>query len=183
MLEIRDIVSGDFDGEALAALLIDAVGSGAAVGFVAPLARDQALSYWEKIRSSLDDGLLLFGAYRDGRLVGSVQLSCAWEPNGRHRAEIQKLFVHTSVRQQGIARALMTAAERRALRLGRWLLILDTRLGDQAEPLYEKLGYVRVGTIPDYAMSSRGGLSPTVVFYKRLRAAPDRVDGDGKLLT
>jgi GNAT superfamily N-acetyltransferase len=181
MVEIRDIVSDDFDDEALAALLIDAVDSGAAVGFVAPLAREEALSYWGKIRSSLDDGLLLFGAYRDGRLVGSVQLSCAWQPNGRHRAEIQKLFVHTSVRRQGIARALMTAAEQRGLRLGRWLLILDTRLGDQAEPLYEKLGYVRVGTIPDYAMNSRGGFSPTVVFYKRLRGARERADGDGKV--
>lgn len=171
VFEIRDIISDDFDDEALAALLIDAVDSGAAVGFVAPLARDEALSYWGKIRSSLGDGLILLGAYRDGRLVGSVQLSCAWQPNGRHRAEIQKLFVHTSVRRQGIARALMTAVEERALRLGRWLLILDTRQGDNAEPLYEKLGYVRVGSIPDYALSSRGALHPTVVFYKRLPGA------------
>lgn len=170
-VEIGDIVPGNFDGEALAALLIDAVDSGAAVGFLAPLARERALLYWDGIRSSLGDGLVLLGAYEDGRLVGSVQLSCAWQPNGRHRAEIQKLFVHTSQRRQGIARALMAAVEERALGLGRWLLILDTRQGDSAEPLYEKLGYIRVGSIPDYALSSRGALHPTVVFYKRLRSA------------
>jgi GNAT superfamily N-acetyltransferase len=171
MIEIRDIARGNFDGEALAALLIDAVDSGAAVGFLAPLPRERALLYWEEIRSSLGDGLVLLGAYKEGRLVGSVQLSCAWQPNGRHRAEIQKLFVHTAQRRQGIARALMTAVEERAQRLGRWLLILDTRQGDNAEPLYEKLGYVRVGSIPDYALSSRGELHPTVIFYKRLRGA------------
>ena len=167
-IDIRDIAPGSFDPVALASLLIDAVDSGAAVGFLAPLGKEEALSYWETIRSALGDDLILLGAYKDGRLVGSVQLSCAWQPNGRHRAEIQKLFVHTSVRRQGIARALMVAAEQRAMRLGRWLLTLDTRLGDNAEPLYEKMGYTRVGSIPEYALSSRGGLHPTVIFYKKL---------------
>jgi GNAT superfamily N-acetyltransferase len=168
LIEIRDITPDRFDIAALTALLIDAVDSGAAVGFVAPLARERALAYWEEIRAELGERLVLMGAYQDGRLVGSVQLSCAWQPNGRHRAEIQKLFVHTSVRRRGIGRALMTAVEQRAARLGRWLLVLDTRAGDKAEPLYESLGYIRVGTIPDYAANSAGGLSPTVIFYKRL---------------
>jgi len=168
MLEIRDIPPDQIDIEALTALLIDAVDSGAAVGFVAPLAREQALAYWEEIRAALGERLILMGAYRDGRLVGSVQLRCAWQTNGRHRAEVQKLFVHRSERRRGIGRALMAAVERRAAGLGRWLLILDTRLGDLAEPLYESMGYVRVGAIPDYAANSAGGLSPTVIFYKRL---------------
>jgi hypothetical protein len=40
--------------------------------------------------------------------------------------------------------------------------------GSDAERLYERLGWVRVGTIPDYALQSRGGLASTTVFYKAL---------------
>jgi len=46
--------------------------------------------------------------------------------------------------------------------------VLDTRLGDHAERLYRKLGYVEVGTIPSYAQSAIGTLEATITFYKLL---------------
>jgi hypothetical protein len=51
---------------------------------------------------------------------------------------------------------------------GKTLLVLDTVTGSDAERLYARLGWIRVGIIPDYALLSRGGLSPTTVFYKAL---------------
>jgi len=50
----------------------------------------------------------------------------------------------------------------------RSLLVLDTRGGDVAEGIYQKLGYQLVGTIPQYARSSDGNLHDTVFYYRLL---------------
>ena len=48
------------------------------------------------------------------------------------------------------------------------LLVLDTIAGELAEQLYLKLGYIRVGEIPNYARFPDGRLWATVIFYKEL---------------
>lgn len=153
---------------ALSALLIDAVDSGASVGFLAPLAESEARDYWLGLATSLGRELRLLGAFEDGMLVASVQLALAGKANARHRAEVQKLVVLRSHRGRGIAKALMAAVEALACQEGRRLLVLDTRLGDTAERLYGRIGYQRAGEIPDFARSSAGTLDATVLFYKRL---------------
>ena len=45
----------------------------------------------------------------------------------------------------------------------------DTVTGDDAERLYERLGWTRVGVIPNYALYPDGRLCATTVFYKQLR--------------
>jgi hypothetical protein len=40
--------------------------------------------------------------------------------------------------------------------------------GGDADRLYARLGWVRVGEIPDFALLAKGGLWGTMVFYKRL---------------
>ncbi len=62
----------------------------------------------------------------------------------------------------------MQAAEATARECGKTVLVLDTVPGSDAERLYARLGWVRVGEIPDYALLSHGGLAPTTIFYKRL---------------
>lgn len=156
--------------EALAELLIDAVHSGASVGFLAPLAPATARTYWHTVLQSLDDSLLLWVAERDGHIVGSVQLALCEKENGRHRGEVQKLFVHRSARGHGIATKLMTAAETEARRRQRTLLVLDTLLGSQAEAVYCHLGWTRAGEIPQYAAAPDGEIFPTVVYFKALTA-------------
>jgi ribosomal protein S18 acetylase RimI-like enzyme len=99
-----------------------------------------------------------------------VQLALATKENGRHRAEVQKLLVHTRFRRRGIARSLMSAVEKAALRMGRTLLVLDTEEGSPAERPYEKCGYARAGIIPQYARSAEGSLISTVIFYRLLTA-------------
>ena len=46
--------------------------------------------------------------------------------------------------------------------------MLDTNTGTDAERLYSRLGWVRVGEIPGYSIQPRGGLRATTVFYKEL---------------
>jgi RimJ/RimL family protein N-acetyltransferase len=45
--------------------------------------------------------------------------------------------------------------------------VLDTA-SDAAERLYERSGWQRVGTIPDFALMPDGARCDTVVYYKRL---------------
>ncbi|MFC7420804.1 GNAT family N-acetyltransferase [Iodobacter arcticus] len=150
----------------LCQLLSDAVHGGASLGFLAPLSPEDARQYWEHVYLSLDDGLYLWVAKEQDKVVGSVQLSICTKQNGSHRAEIQKLFVLSEHRGQGVSSLLMKAAESFAHQLGRSLLVLDTEAGSLAETIYRHLGWQRVGEIPDYAASPDGTLRPTVYYYK-----------------
>lgn len=154
----------------LVEVLRDAVAGGASVGFLPPLGADEARAYWEGVIGALREGSrVLLVARRPGEaIVGTVQLDLAMRANGRHRAEVSKLMVHTTAQRRGLARTLMLALEDAARQLGRTTLVLDTREGDPSELLYQKLGYQRVGTIPQYARSADGTLAGTVFYYKLL---------------
>ncbi|WP_028610812.1 GNAT family N-acetyltransferase [Paenibacillus harenae] len=148
----------------LSELLIQVVDDGASIGFIPPLNRSEAAGYWEKV---LSPEVILFAAYIDGQIVGSVQLQLCMKQNGDHRAEIAKLMTHPSYRRNGIARALMQTAEEKAKQEGRSLLVLDTREGDPSNHLYASMDYVKAGQIPDYAKSANGELHATVIYYKK----------------
>ena len=64
----------------------------------------------------------------------------------------------------------MRAAEATARECGKTLLVLDTVTDGDAARLYQRLGWVRVGDIPDYALFPQGGLCSTTVFYRNLEA-------------
>jgi acetyltransferase len=151
----------------LVALLQDAVHHGSSVGFLPPLASETAEEYWLEVLGEVSRGVrILLVSTETGEVTGAVQLGLATKQNGRHRAEVQKLLVHTRFRRRGIARALLAAAEEAARSQGRTLLVLDTEQGSAAETLYEKCGYERSGVIPNYALTTDGTLISTVVFYK-----------------
>jgi acetyltransferase len=153
----------------LTALLQDAVESGASVGFLAPPSDDAAKRYWTQVFAQVgQNSRIVLAAVHEGTIVGSVQLELASMPNALHRAEVQKLMVLRSQRRQGIGQVLMTAIEQVARQAGRQLLVLDTRLGDAAERLYARLGYIRAGVVPNFALSSAGTLDATVIFYREL---------------
>jgi GNAT superfamily N-acetyltransferase len=157
--------------EPLSVLLIDAVDSGASVGFLAPMGRDTAERYWREVFPGLGEDLLLFVAEQDGEVIGSVQLEPCRKENGRHRAEIHKLFVLRPARGQSVSSSLLKAAEAHALSLGCSLLVLDTLQGSFAETVYLHHGWRRAGEIPDYATDPHGKLFPTVYYYKHLKRA------------
>ena len=151
----------------LIGLLQDSVGNGASVGFLPPLEFDVAEKYWLETLNEVSQGKrLLLVSNENGNVLGMVQLALITKPNALHRAEVQKLVVHTRFRNRGIARALMKAAEDSARKEGRTLLVLDTEQDSGAEELYVKCGYTRAGVIPHYALGADRSFISTVVFYK-----------------
>jgi ribosomal protein S18 acetylase RimI-like enzyme len=110
---------------------------------------------------------VLFGVRDALGVAGTAHLTLSWKPNSAHRAEVNKVLVHTRARRRGIARALMLAIEAEARARGLRLLILDTRADSEAEPLYRSLGYREAGRIPDFALSPHG-MDTAVFFYKQL---------------
>jgi GNAT superfamily N-acetyltransferase len=159
----------DSDVRALAELLVDAVDSGAAVSFLAPLEVERAREWWEKTLSSSHGGAVFLVARDAEGIAGTVQLHPAWAPNQPHRADIAKLLVHRRSRRAGLGARLMQAAEDAARGAGFSLLTLDAKRGGPAEKLYRKLGWTAVGMIPRYALDTDGKTPhATVVFYKEL---------------
>ncbi len=154
----------------LSEILIACVAAGAAVSFLQPLAPEAARVAWRKVAAEVAAGSrILLAAWAEGALVGTVQLDLGTPPNQPHRADVAKLLVDPAARRQGIGRALMRRAEQTAQRVGRSLLVLDTRAGDSAEPLYRSLGWHEAGRIPGYALNPDGqGYHDTVYFWRRL---------------
>ncbi len=157
------------DQAALAALLQDAVAHGASLNFWMPLDDAKALAYWTQVERDLAAGTrLLFVAREGDHIVGTVQLVPSPQQNGSHRAEVQKLIVHSTAQGHGLGTALMAAIEDTARTIGRTLIFLDTKTGSVAEGLYTRLGYIRVGVIPDATIERDGSLHATVFFYRHL---------------
>ncbi|MDH4988497.1 GNAT family N-acetyltransferase [Aminobacter anthyllidis] len=156
----------------LGGLLHACVHDGASIGFVLPYTQGEAEAFWrDKVLPGVREGTrIMLVASKDGRIAGTVQLGCDTMPNQPHRADVNKLMVHPDYRRQGIAQLLMRELEARARDLGRSLMTLDTRTGDNAEPLYTALGYKTVGVIPAYARDPFGSdrLDATTVMYKLL---------------
>lgn len=170
------------DGAALEAarprlreLLTDSVEHGASVGFLEPLDASEADAYWQRVQRAVDDGrcVLFVASLAGDEVVGTVQLDIDTMPNQPHRATVSKLLVHSDSRRRGVGEALMAALEIAALEQGRWLLTLDTAT-DAAVRLYERMGWVAAGPIPDYAMNPDRSLTPTIFYWKRLETRPDR---------
>lgn len=157
--------------DALANVLADCVAGGASVSYMAPFSDEQARTAFEAVASEIESGRrLLLAAFAEGELVGTVQVILALPPNQPHRAEIAKLLVHRSARKRGIAQLLMKQAEEEARTEGKTLLVLDTVTGDNAERLYTRLGWTRVGVIPGYALYPDGRPCDTTIFWKSLPA-------------
>jgi GNAT superfamily N-acetyltransferase len=155
--------------EGLADILIDCVDSGASIHFMHPLSRDRALAFWRRVAQDVATGArALFVAEDAQGLCGTVQLAIDMPENQPHRADLAKMMVHRRARRQGLGAALMRAAESTARESGKTLLVLDAVTGGDAARLYERLGWVRVGDIPDYALFPKGGLCSTTVYYRDL---------------
>ncbi len=156
----------------LAALLIDCVEGGASVSFMLPLTEERAQAFWQRVAQGVHDGerALLVAEDEHGAIVGTVQLILGQPENQPHRADVAKMLVHRSARRQGLGERLMRAAEDLARECGKTVLVLDTVTGGDAERLYARLGWQRVGSIPDYALWPQGGLCATTYFYRHVQA-------------
>ena len=173
MITLRRLTAvSDTQVQELAAVLIDCVEGGASVSFMRPLTIERARAFWQRVATGVHSGdrALLVAEDTDGAIVGTVQLVLDQPENQPHRADLAKMLVHRRARRQGLGERLMRGAEDIARERGKTLLVLDTVTGGDAERLYTRLGWQRVGVIPDYALWPQGGLCATTVFYRRVDA-------------
>ena len=151
----------------LGGLLCDAVDDGASIGFLAALTQQLATDYWRLLATDPRGRVVLVAEDAQG-LTGAVIVAPIDNEIQAHRAEVFKMVVHRRARSHGIGAALMRAAEAQAANMGKTLATLFTRNGCPAERLYVRLGWTKVGVIPDDSVKPDGTLCDAAVFYKRV---------------
>jgi GNAT superfamily N-acetyltransferase len=153
----------------LADVLIDCVEGGASVSFMWPFTRERAIAFWQIVQKDVAGGKrALLVAEDDRGVCGTVQLIFDLPENQPHRADLVKMLVHRRVRRQGVGAALIRAAEATGRECGKTLLVLDAVTGGDAERLYQRLSWIRVGVIPRYALMPDGKPCSTTYFYRDL---------------
>lgn len=164
----RDEAAHLVDG--LTEVLLDCVAGGASVSFMWPLPRARAQAFWQGVAAGVARGerVLMVAEAHDGTVVGTVQLVIHQPDNQPHRADVAKMLVHRMARRGGVAARLLAAAEAEARNEGKTVLVLDTVTGGDAERLYARAGWQRVGVVPDYALMPDGVLCATTFFHKRV---------------
>ena len=153
----------------LADVHLDAIRSGSAMGFVEPVDPADLDRHWRDIAAELDgEDRVLVVARAEGRLVGTAQLERSRARNARHRAEVQRVAVAGRARSRGVGRALMSALEEAARGRGITLLYLTTHDDVPAARFYERIGWTKLGVMPQYSARPDGSLSPGAFYYRVL---------------
>lgn len=160
--------------EQLTDVLLDCVEGGASVSFMSPLSRDHCRAFWRKVADGVSAGarVLLVADDAEG-ICGTVQLILDLPDNQPHRADVAKMLVHRRARRRGVGAALVRAAELAARECGRTLLVLDTVTGADGARLYERLGWIKVGDIPRFALYPDGRVCGTTYYYRDLASPAD----------
>jgi ribosomal protein S18 acetylase RimI-like enzyme len=168
-IAIRPLAPSSRIVAALADILTETVAGGGSVSFMHPLAPEAARRFWDSALAAAARGeRIVLGAFDGEELLGTVSLLLDCPPNQPHRAEIAKMMTRPIARRRGIATALMRAAEVVAIERARTLLTLDTAAEEGASGFYERLGFTLAGIIPDYALKPHGGLTATMIYWKRI---------------
>ena len=168
-IEVRALSASPDIRNALSEILIETVAHGGSVSFMHPLQPKAADAFWDNALAAAGrDERIILGAWDGDLLVGTVTLLLDCPPNQPHRAEIAQMMTRLGYRGRGIATSLMRTAEQLAVQRNRMLLVLDTATDGGAAGLYEKLGFTLAGEIPDYAFKPLGGLSGTLLYWKRI---------------
>lgn len=171
-LTVRRVGADEVAGcvEGLADVLIDCVAGGASVSFMWPLPRETALAFWRQVAEGVTRGerVLLVAEDRARQIIGTVQMITSLPENQPHRADVAKMLVHRRARRRGVAQRLMAALDDEARVEGKTVLVLDTVTGGDAERLYDRAGWQRVGVVPKYALMPDGEFCATTFFYKHL---------------
>ncbi|OUR68443.1 GNAT family N-acetyltransferase [Marinomonas sp. 42_23_T18] len=166
---------GTYEDE-LINLLCDCVDTGASVGFLPPMSELEARFYWTSVQEAVDaNASLILIAKEENVLLGSVQLSFSSKTNAQHRCEVEKLMVLSTARGTGVATMLLQGVENVAASWHKQLITLDTRTDDAAYHLYQKMGYIEAGVVPNFVKSASGNLENTSIFYKEITPSQELI--------
>ncbi len=153
----------------LADVLVNCVQGGASVSFMLPLTHERAEAFWRDVAHGVatKKRALLIAEDAHG-VCGTVHLVLDQPENQPHRADVSKMLVHQRVRREGLGAALMRAVEDMARDCHKSVLVLDTATGGDADRLYERMGWQRVGDIPHYALFPKGESCSATFFYRHI---------------
>jgi GNAT superfamily N-acetyltransferase len=169
VVEALDAAAAASAERRLAELLIACVAEGESVGFLPPLARDRALTFWKGVSAQVAAGTrVVLAAWLDGMLAGTVTLDLSTAENRPHAAAIRTLLVDPARRRAGLGRALMRRAEQAARAHGRRIITLDARAGSAAEALFRAEGWAELGRIPGFTIDAARVPCDKVFFWKSL---------------
>lgn len=136
-----------------------------------PMTDADAAMLWEALdavfptEEGVEEELYVFKAVDGGKLVGG----CVLDVDMTKTAEFNSLWVDEPYRRKGLGTALVCAAERKARERGcRAIQNAFTFDWQNAKPLFEKMGYRRIGTFRDWPKGHEG-----YVLTKRLQATPE----------
>jgi GNAT superfamily N-acetyltransferase len=153
----------------LSEVLTDCVEGGASVSFMLPLSSEKALGFWRRVAADVRSGKRILLVADDERgIAGTAQVALDMPENQPHRGDLAKMLVHRRARNRALGAALLRAAEDAAREAGLSVLVLDTVTGGAGERLYQRLGWHRVGEVPDFALWPGGGFCSTTYYYRKL---------------
>ncbi|MDA7415624.1 GNAT family N-acetyltransferase [Xenophilus arseniciresistens] len=118
-------------------------------------------AWWLKRIADPSGQSLVFGAFQDGRLMGTVAAEFNTRLKTRHKAKLVGMFVHESSRGLGagamLTRAVLAAArDRSEIRV---VTLTVTEGNSPAIRLYERCGFLQFGVEPMAIATPRGDRS------------------------
>ena len=135
--------------ERIVALWHEVTNAGGAVGFVAPVTREDVRPTAEAAFAGIDDGHdRLLAGFEDGELVALLFVTSRRFVLKDHWRTLKRVMVHPACQGRGHGAALMREAERVARRLGLAALHVTVRGGLGLEAFYQGCGYKEVGRLP-----------------------------------
>jgi len=147
-------------------LLKDAVEVGGTIGFMLPMTEDKLNRYWNGVARDMEAGEReLLAAIEHGKVIGAIQIAYQKAESTSHRADLQKLIVHSSEHRRGIARALLVDALERMPALGIAMYTITTFKEGVAEALVRSLLFTRFGVMPHYGLTPDGKLHDASMHY------------------
>ncbi|WP_432779026.1 GNAT family N-acetyltransferase [Burkholderia gladioli pv. alliicola] len=122
-------------------------------------------------------GMAVFGAYRDGEIVGMAGLRREPGPRERHKGVLWGVFVEARVRGLGVGRALLDAVLAEAAEELAQLTLAVAGADQRVRDWYVRAGFEVYGVEPR-ALSVPGGFVDTVLMVRFLTSADSPGDTD-----
>ena len=129
--------------------------------------RESEIDFLARKLTSLEkDRIIHVVAEVEGKMVGSCEIEP--RPGRFSHVGVLGMSVKEGYREVGIGQELMKEVERQAAKRGLESIMLEVfATNDRAIHVYEKMGYRRIGAIPD-GIKYKGGYVDSVYMFKRI---------------